>query len=551
MSAKAPLIGFAGLSSLASQVADKPELKKEIDSSDTDHPKHFHQEVETETDKPQPSTSSASKNETGATRKEPSAGFEHSISTTIGVIALLAFGLYLISLVAEHRPKTSQPSTAYSPAPDSAAKRNPPSQPALPVVPPPTYTETAPTPGDGLRVFNQGNIRWCLYQDRRIEIIRSTISGLRSNEDVSSFNAIIGDYNTRCGSYRYSKNDMAMVRAELGSKEPNFQAQATQIVRDWPHRKLASLPTRPPSPVQPAAPIDTARPSSAGNIEPQVRPGLVLTDTPAPSVPSLDLLQIEDATTVQRRLAELGFYVGQPNGIWGARSRQALREFKSVNSLPGDDAWDRATNTQLLSPSAQAKVIVQPGTTPADPMRGANTNYPPPPGAKLNPLNPVDAISLQKRLVELGFSVGITDGVWGPASRIALKGFKVASGLAPDDQWNAETERALENAGSKGPLVPANETFIGGWAGTISECPIGQIGEAPLQITDRRAEIGETVCNFEPPLPEGSGWRTKAVCIAPGKKAWKSNVKIMVSGGQLTWSSDQGGEVSFYRCPGG
>jgi hypothetical protein len=70
---------------------------------------------------------------------------------------------------------------------------------------------------------------------------------------------------------------------------------------------------------------------------------------------ALDLLRIEDATRVQRRLADLGFLFGTPNGIWGPRSRQALREFKSANGLVPHDHWNANIQARLFDLNAQRK----------------------------------------------------------------------------------------------------------------------------------------------------------------------------------------------------
>jgi Putative peptidoglycan binding domain len=58
-----------------------------------------------------------------------------------------------------------------------------------------------------------------------------------------------------------------------------------------------------------------------------------------------------DATLIQARLQELGYYSGDGDekGVWGDSSRRALRDFKRVNGLQDDDKWDRDTETQLLS----------------------------------------------------------------------------------------------------------------------------------------------------------------------------------------------------------
>jgi peptidoglycan hydrolase-like protein with peptidoglycan-binding domain len=56
----------------------------------------------------------------------------------------------------------------------------------------------------------------------------------------------------------------------------------------------------------------------------------------------------QDVQTIQGRLAELGFYSGGIDGIWGKESRDALRAFKEKNSLPHPESWDRQTQMFLF-----------------------------------------------------------------------------------------------------------------------------------------------------------------------------------------------------------
>jgi Putative peptidoglycan binding domain len=54
------------------------------------------------------------------------------------------------------------------------------------------------------------------------------------------------------------------------------------------------------------------------------------------------------------------------------------------------------------------------------------------------------AALVQSRLKELGYYAGAVDGIWGPASRTALRNFKLAhSGLGYDDRWDLATQKAL------------------------------------------------------------------------------------------------------------
>jgi hypothetical protein len=66
-----------------------------------------------------------------------------------------------------------------------------------------------------------------------------------------------------------------------------------------------------------------------------------------------DLLVSGQARAVQRRLAELGHFSGEPTGIWGPISRTALRSFKDANDLPSDAGWDVATEQALFRVDAR------------------------------------------------------------------------------------------------------------------------------------------------------------------------------------------------------
>jgi hypothetical protein len=83
---------------------------------------------------------------------------------------------------------------------------------------------------------------------------------------------------------------------------------------------------------------------------------------------AFDPLRADDATRVQQRLADLGFFVGTPNGIWGPRSRQALREFKSANGLSADDHWNASIQARLFALDAQ-RAAQRGGPQPAEMAR--------------------------------------------------------------------------------------------------------------------------------------------------------------------------------------
>src|SRR5262249_11042544 len=106
------------------------------------------------------------------------------------------------------------------------------------------------------------------------------------------------------------------------------------------------------SPMVPAAGVldigtdDPTRSDSASRPEPpRTREAAI----PSPAAPERDPLRRSDAIEIQGRLRDLGYYPGEGDGVWGAASRNALRDFKSLNGLQHDDRWDRQTEERLWS----------------------------------------------------------------------------------------------------------------------------------------------------------------------------------------------------------
>jgi peptidoglycan hydrolase-like protein with peptidoglycan-binding domain len=192
------------------------------------------------------------------------------------------------------------------------------------------------------------------------------------------------------------------------------------------------------------------------------------------------LLHAYVAARVQKRLNELGYTNTAPDGAWGPMSRNALRHFKEANGLLWDDALDRETVARLFSMaavSATSGAIAQPD----DGAQPFETAYPPPSGAKLNPLNRADSEWIQQRLADLGYYEGDIDGLWGIAARSALHEFKTTDHLSGDDEWDAATELALKSEGA----VRALNSFAARWPARSSFC-----SAAPVVADDGTAKAG-------------------------------------------------------------
>ncbi|RED42026.1 peptidoglycan hydrolase-like protein with peptidoglycan-binding domain [Rhodopseudomonas thermotolerans] len=273
--------------------------------------------------------------------------------------------------------------------------------------------------------------------------------------------------------------------------------------------------------------------------------------TPAVLVPStawrpneeavlVDLVDSDAARRVQERLRVLGYFLGIPDGLWGPRSRRALREFRIGAGLGQDDQWDLETQASLFATSARSGSRIS--EEPESPFE--EFSFPGVQGAYLSPLNEGDARWIQERLRSSGYLVGSVDGVWGLRSRSALRDYKVFNGLGQTDGYDGRVEDALKRP----PRVHGDDTFIGTWAANPSACATNGTDEIASINTDK-ASTAAGSCVFR--ALEGSGfraWRVGAECNANGDK-WDSEVRLSLSGSTLSWVSDRKGRAIYYRCP--
>jgi hypothetical protein len=154
-----------------------------------------------------------------------------------------------------------------------------------------------------------------------------------------------------------------------------------------------------------------------------------------------------------------------------------------------------------------------------------------PPETERSPVNRSDAMWIKERLRDLGYFSGNRDGVWDTASRNALHDFKSLNGLSPDDRWDKETEQRL----SSGEGIPADSTFIGGWATDVDQCQQGRGHGAPIVITSRAAETASAQCSFRSITREvATWWRVTAMCSA-GRNSWTAKLQLRLTTPNLTF----------------
>ena len=89
---------------------------------------------------------------------------------------------------------------------------------------------------------------------------------------------------------------------------------------------------------------------------------------------------------------------------------------------------------------------------------------------------------------------------------------------------------------------------VGVWGPNAAACgaPHRRRGYYQATITLDRARAGRTICTFHDGRRIGNAWVTAADCSDRGRH-WSSQVRLVVEGDRLTWSSAKG-TASYVRC---
>lgn len=188
--------------------------------------------------------------------------------------------------VAQEDSRRPSGTPSYTP-PSSSPSYAPSSTPGTQI---PDLEFSMPPVGDN-NVLSVAQIRWCLREDIRIEVLRPLPT---TNAQIDQFNAVVADYNSRCGSYRYrqgtltrAQREVERVRAQIvASVRPPWQASVS------PGGSVSQRPSVPPAQPRPAQQWSQL---------------------------TLD---------VQNALTELGYQPGPADGLYGARTRSAIQSFQ-------------------------------------------------------------------------------------------------------------------------------------------------------------------------------------------------------------------------------
>jgi len=132
-----------------------------------------------------------------------------------------------------------------------------------------------------------------------------------------------------------------------------------------------------------------------------------------------------DVLSVQRKLKEYGYLLGDPDGAFGDSTQQAVERFQMVNGLPVTGVADGAVLMRLM---ADAPITWSAFLTEMSAAEGDTG---------------LSVYVLQKKLSALGYFNGTCTGSFGDVTRDALQAYQKDHGMDPSGEADAATWAVL------------------------------------------------------------------------------------------------------------
>ena len=300
--------GFAGLSSMVSDVDDvvastqEKAQKTHSDPSPEQSASKSTQQAQKTATKPASQTSQAP--------GQPSGGSSGG-KWLIGIAVVIGL-IWLANQSDNNRPSRStySPGSSASTAPASQLSISQPQVPSRP-------SESKPSVGRN-NVLSIAEIRYCLAEKIRLDAAETVLNNY-SDSDVDRFNAYVNDYNSRCGEFRYRQGAPESARRDVNPYSGQLQAEGrSRFVRS------SAATARAP----------------------------VTTSSSKPSRPTPDATVL----AIQRRLNELGYNAGTPDGLFGNKTRAAIQAFQRDQKIAVTGIADPAVLRLLQQASPRSKI---------------------------------------------------------------------------------------------------------------------------------------------------------------------------------------------------
>ena len=174
---------------------------------------------------------------------------------------LIPVGIFLVIVFANAMksgptPATEQPQAYVDNAPAQTAIDAPPA--GAPVNTDATFG-TQPPVGSNL-VLDESQIRYCVAQSIRLEGAQE-LAAMDTDERVALFNALVADYNSRCGKYRYHRGALEAATAAVEPYRHDLRLEGLRYITDFGREVPDDRPTINERAAADAASNDGAQPA--------------------------------------------------------------------------------------------------------------------------------------------------------------------------------------------------------------------------------------------------------------------------------------------------
>lgn len=278
--------GFAGLSALVSDVdstVSEAARKAEAEPKKADR----------ESTKTPPSPPLPEPDHNAYQPPPPSSGGSSAGKWIAGIA--IVFGLIWLSSLSDKR--TSNTSPTYTPAPEQQTSVTTPpiwQQPSPTTVQPSRPLETPPPVGNGLSL-SMPQLRYCSAENIRLEAAKGVINSY-SDTDIDRFNALVADYNSRCGQFKYRRGTLESARSDVEQHRFEIEAEG---------RARFSRASAPVGSTERVPEVPVAKPDFT-------------------------------VQAIQRRLNKFGYDAGDEDGFDGEQTRAAIARFQRDQNIAAD-----------------------------------------------------------------------------------------------------------------------------------------------------------------------------------------------------------------------
>lgn len=203
--------------------------------------------------------------------------------------------------------------------------------------PPSRPTEERPPVGTNL-VHGPAQLRYCLAEHIRLDAAQGALNNYEAS-DVGGFNAMVVDYNSRCGEFRYRRSSLESAKSDVERFRQMLESEGRSRITQPPQQTSYSTS---PAPVYQTTPLPT------GSQAPVYQP------TPSPTSPDSAFREI------QQRLNALGYDAGSPDGLEGPKTRSAITAFQKDYGIYPDGVASTEVLAALiaLSPTCRYKAVM-------------------------------------------------------------------------------------------------------------------------------------------------------------------------------------------------